>query len=283
MQALSSYCVPDLPKEKLIVSIYYRISLIHDRDVNEYVNVFFVSNSHNAFFPIIYLSFRSSVIIKSRYWYNIPFSYVRNSFPAYDVFPSRTLSRADPFKGVISGIYCNCKQLTPVLLGSSFCQIFYCAFLLSDGFKCAELGCVFDSKTFNLKTLTFNLLLMSHTTETYRINYWTFRVDSTTVPKHRQSISCSLIMPRIVFSYHQFIALPSRGPDTHTTAQLMDDNGVLFYNLIDQNAIGCWNSRRPFTRENQGVLDRDDEGLIFPSDIKVRIPTNCWGNQPRDS
>jgi len=82
-------------------------------------------------------------------------------------------------------------------------------------------------------------------------------------------------MPRIVFSYHQFIALPSRGPDTHTTAQLMDDNGVLFYNLIDQNAIGCWNSRRPFTRENQGVLDRDDEGLIFPSDIKVRIPTNC--------
>jgi len=55
----------------------------------------------------------------------------------------------------------------------------------------------------------------------------------------------------------------------------MDDNGVLFYNLIDQNAIGCWNSRRPFTRENQGVLDRDDEGLIFPSDIKVRIPTNC--------
>jgi len=35
VQALSSNFVPDLPKEKLIVSIYDRILLIDDRDVNE--------------------------------------------------------------------------------------------------------------------------------------------------------------------------------------------------------------------------------------------------------
>lgn len=49
----------------------------------------------------------------------------------------------------------------------------------------------------------------------------------------------------------------------------MDDDGILFYNLIDQNAVGCWNSRLPFSKDTQGVLDRDDIGLVFPSDVKV--------------
>ena len=37
--------------------------------------------------------------------YNFPFSYAntRNSFPAYNTFPPITLSRAGPFKSVISG------------------------------------------------------------------------------------------------------------------------------------------------------------------------------------
>ncbi|XP_052131309.1 protein yellow-like isoform X2 [Frankliniella occidentalis] len=77
-------------------------------------------------------------------------------------------------------------------------------------------------------------------------------------------------------SYHQYVALPNRGPNTHTTAQVMDDDGVLFYNLIDQNAVGCWNSRLPFTRDTQGVVDRDDIGLVFPSDVKVDAQKTLW-------
>ncbi|KAJ1524729.1 hypothetical protein ONE63_009612 [Megalurothrips usitatus] len=77
-------------------------------------------------------------------------------------------------------------------------------------------------------------------------------------------------------SYHQFLALPNRGPNTHTTAQFMGDDGILFYNLIDQNAVGCWNSRLPFSKETQGVLDRDDIGLVFPSDVKVDAQKTLW-------
>ncbi|KAK3921376.1 Protein yellow [Frankliniella fusca] len=77
-------------------------------------------------------------------------------------------------------------------------------------------------------------------------------------------------------SYHQYVALPNRGPNTHTTAQVMDEDGVLFYNLIDQNAVGCWNSRLPFTRDTQGVVDRDDIGLVFPSDVKVDAQRTLW-------
>ncbi|XP_034254605.1 protein yellow-like [Thrips palmi] len=77
-------------------------------------------------------------------------------------------------------------------------------------------------------------------------------------------------------SYHQFLALPNRGANAHTTAHFMDDDGILFYNLIDQNAVGCWNSRLPFSKDTQAVLDRDDVGLVFPSDVKVDAQKTLW-------
>jgi len=49
----------------------------------------------------------------------------------------------------------------------------------------------------------------------------------------------------------------------------MDENGLQFFNLIDQNAIGCWNSMLPYAPINQAIVARHDEALIFPADIKV--------------
>lgn len=54
----------------------------------------------------------------------------------------------------------------------------------------------------------------------------------------------------------------------------MDENGLQFFNLIDQNAIGCWNSMLPYAQINQAIVARHDEAMIFPADIKVRVCLN---------
>lgn len=77
-------------------------------------------------------------------------------------------------------------------------------------------------------------------------------------------------------SYFDFVALAERGPHTHVTAQVMSHNGIQLFNLIDRNAIGCWNWRRSYEMLNIGVVDHDDQQLIFPSDIKIDIDELVW-------
>lgn len=77
-------------------------------------------------------------------------------------------------------------------------------------------------------------------------------------------------------NYHDFVALPSRGLGGHVTSQTMNNKGVLFFNLIDQNAVGCWDSNKPYSRENLQVIAKDDEGLIFPSDVRIDRTDNLW-------
>ncbi|CAH1722965.1 unnamed protein product [Aphis gossypii] len=76
--------------------------------------------------------------------------------------------------------------------------------------------------------------------------------------------------------YHDFVVLPSRGAGGHITAHYMHDDGILYFNLIDRNAVGCWNSRLPYEPKNLGIIDVDDEALIFPSDVKVDSLNNLW-------
>lgn len=76
--------------------------------------------------------------------------------------------------------------------------------------------------------------------------------------------------------YHDFVVLESRGPGGHITAHYMNDDGILFFNLIDRNAVGCWNSRLTYETKHLGVIDSDDEALIFPSDVKVDSLNNVW-------
>nr|XP_033324551.1 protein yellow isoform X1 [Megalopta genalis] len=71
-------------------------------------------------------------------------------------------------------------------------------------------------------------------------------------------------------SYHEFQVLPERGPLGHCTASAMDENGLQFFNLIDQNSVGCWNSLLPYGPQNHAVVVRHDDALIFPADVKIR-------------
>lgn len=77
-------------------------------------------------------------------------------------------------------------------------------------------------------------------------------------------------------SFHDFAYLPERGPDSHTTARVMDETGVMLYNLIGQNSVGCWHESMPYSPEFHGVVDRDDVGLVFPSDVKIDENRNVW-------
>ncbi|CAG4941212.1 unnamed protein product [Colias eurytheme] len=77
-------------------------------------------------------------------------------------------------------------------------------------------------------------------------------------------------------SYHDFKVVGSRGPNTHTTSKVMDETGVQLYNLIDQNAIGCWNTNLPLKPQNTAIADKDDVGLIFPCDVKIDNDRNVW-------
>ncbi|KAG5881609.1 hypothetical protein JTB14_030306 [Gonioctena quinquepunctata] len=76
--------------------------------------------------------------------------------------------------------------------------------------------------------------------------------------------------------WFDFYALAERGPNSHTTSRVMDNNGIQFFNLIDQNAIGCWNSAKEYNSENHGIVDKDDNQLIFPADVKVDRNGNIW-------
>ncbi|XP_050672774.1 protein yellow-like [Leptidea sinapis] len=56
----------------------------------------------------------------------------------------------------------------------------------------------------------------------------------------------------------------------------MDESGIQLYSLIDQNAIGCWNTRLPLKPQNTAIADKDDVGLVFPSDVKIDRGGNVW-------
>lgn len=81
---------------------------------------------------------------------------------------------------------------------------------------------------------------------------------------------------KVTGSYHDFNVVGIRGPDTHTTAKVMDSTGVQLFALIDQNAIGCWNTQLSLKPQNVGVVDKDDVALIFPCDVKIDDNRNVW-------
>lgn len=93
---------------------------------------------------------------------------------------------------------------------------------------------------------------------------------------------------KISDSYKDFHLLPSRGVGGHVSAHIMDEYGVLFYNLVDDNAIACWDSSKPYRKENLLTFARDDEKLVFPSDIRInhshlwvmsdRMPVHLFSN-----
>ncbi|XP_058128159.1 protein yellow [Anopheles ziemanni] len=77
-------------------------------------------------------------------------------------------------------------------------------------------------------------------------------------------------------SFHDFQYLKERGPNAHTTSRVMSETGLQLFNLIDQNAVGCWHSSLPYSPEYHGLVDKDDVELVFPADVKIDEEETVW-------
>ncbi|KAJ8939824.1 hypothetical protein NQ318_014951 [Aromia moschata] len=70
-------------------------------------------------------------------------------------------------------------------------------------------------------------------------------------------------------SYHgdDFTNVGDRGPQSQTSAaDLHKPTGTLFLGLINQNALGCWNIKKPL---KVSIVQKDDQRMIYPSDVKI--------------
>lgn len=47
--------------------------------------------------------------------------------------------------------------------------------------------------------------------------------------------------------------------------------GVIFFSQVSTNAIACWNTAKPLTEKNIGIIARDDTCMLYPSDINVSV------------
>lgn len=71
-------------------------------------------------------------------------------------------------------------------------------------------------------------------------------------------------------AYYAYTLLGDRGPKSQSTAEFYDEKtDVIFYTQINRDAIGCWNIKKPFTPETQGLVDSDSHTLVFPNDLKI--------------
>ncbi|XP_018334723.1 protein yellow [Agrilus planipennis] len=76
----------------------------------------------------------------------------------------------------------------------------------------------------------------------------------------------------------EFRHLGSRGPKGQSSVSFLDKKtGVLFYALINLNAIACWKTTNPrYTMQSQGRVYMSNVTMVFPSDIKVDSDDNMW-------
>lgn len=78
-------------------------------------------------------------------------------------------------------------------------------------------------------------------------------------------------------SYFDYKLLGDKGMNSQTTASFFDaTTDTLFYSQVNKDAIGCWNTKKPFVADNQGLIDSNSETLIFPNDLKVDREGNVW-------
>lgn len=78
-------------------------------------------------------------------------------------------------------------------------------------------------------------------------------------------------------SYYDYKLLGDKGMNSQTTASFFDPTTeTLFYSQVNKDAIGCWNTRKAFSADTQGLIDSNSETLIFPNDLKVDAKGNLW-------
>lgn len=119
----------------------------------------------------------------------------------------------------------------------------------------------------------FGMALSPLKSDGYRTMYFS------PLASHREfSVSTRILRDetRVEDSFHDFVVMDERGPNSHTTSRVMSNDGIMLFNLIDQNSVGCWHSSMPYLPQYHGIVDRDDVGLVFPADVKIDENRNVW-------
>lgn len=66
-----------------------------------------------------------------------------------------------------------------------------------------------------------------------------------------------------------FLQIGDRGARGQSSTSGIDRNNVQFYNLVQQNAIGCWNIDQPYYQNSIDIIAQDNTTLVFPNDLKI--------------
>uniref|UniRef100_A0A182QYV1 Bee-milk protein n=1 Tax=Anopheles farauti TaxID=69004 RepID=A0A182QYV1_9DIPT len=87
------------------------------------------------------------------------------------------------------------------------------------------------------------------------------------------SVKMSLLLNETIWQNNAW-ALPSAFRPigkipSQSVAEAMDSNGNLFFGLLEQNAIACWDSSTPYHPANIRIVSQNSETLQFASGIKI--------------
>lgn len=78
-------------------------------------------------------------------------------------------------------------------------------------------------------------------------------------------------------NYGKFVLVGDRGPNSQATAEAVHEKtNVLFYTQVNRDGVGCWNINKPFNLDTQGLVDSDEQALVFPNDLKIDRNDNLW-------
>lgn len=99
---------------------------------------------------------------------------------------------------------------------------------------------------------------------------------------HEYSVSTRYLQDRTLAnsSYHAYRVTGDRGALSQASASAFDDRtGVLFYPLVNKNAISCWSERNfpnEHTADTSPIIFKDDTLLLYASDLRIDKEDNLW-------
>ncbi|KAJ2946018.1 hypothetical protein O0L34_g4938 [Tuta absoluta] len=104
---------------------------------------------------------------------------------------------------------------------------------------------------------------------------------------HSMSSSMEFVVPtsvirdpnRVENSVNEFKLLgQNRGPIGQVSAAAVDRNGIMFFNLVLQDSVACWDTRKPYINDNLAVVAKNNNTLVFPNDLRMDhdVPQYAW-------
>lgn len=55
----------------------------------------------------------------------------------------------------------------------------------------------------------------------------------------------------------------------HSSGSAIDNNGVMFFNMVTRDSVWCWDTRKEYIPQNLGLIGVSNKSLIFPNDLRV--------------